>query len=92
MNKWARLQAFESAGHWTQSGLHRKTGASRFHGIGCTEAQHHDDSNPLNLGELWQSVAYWISQMAPGDPRRRLLELAQLRHDSKLAGAVLRHL
>ncbi len=92
MNKWSRLQAFEGAGHWTQSGMYRKTGASLFHGMGRPEGQPHVDSAPPNLGELWQSVAYWISQMAPGDPRRRLLELAQLRHDSKLAGAILRHL
>jgi hypothetical protein len=45
-----------------------------------------------NLGELWELVDFWITQIVPGDPRRRLLELARLRHDSRLAGAVLRFL
>ncbi len=41
---------------------------------------------------LWQHVANWIAQLPPGDPRRRLLELARLRQDARLADAVLRHL
>jgi hypothetical protein len=45
-----------------------------------------------NYSNIWQHVADWIAQLAKGDPRRRLLELAQLRHDARLADAVLRHL
>jgi len=45
-----------------------------------------------NHTNLWQHVANWIAQLAPGDPRRRLLELAKLRQDARLADAVLRHL
>ena len=44
------------------------------------------------LVELWQLVDFWVTQIVPGDPRRRLLELAKLRHDTQLAAAVLRYL
>jgi hypothetical protein len=49
-------------------------------------------TKPDRAIDFWQHVATWIAQLAPGDPRRRLLELAQLRHDARLADAVLRHL
>ncbi len=45
-----------------------------------------------NPGELWELVDFWITQIVPGDSRRRLLELARLRHDSRLASAILRYL
>jgi len=45
-----------------------------------------------NPGELWELVEFWITQIVPGDSRRRLLELARLRHDARLASAVLRYL
>jgi hypothetical protein len=51
-----------------------------------------DELSSYDICEIWQRVAYWIAQLVPGDHRRRLLELAQLRHDSNLADAVLRHL
>jgi len=42
--------------------------------------------------ELWELVDFWITQIVPGDSRRRLLELARLRHDARLASEVLRYL
>lgn len=91
MNKWARLQGFSKHEAWTSSsGLHRKHSDGPDQTGVQTSAS--DESTGQSLVELWQAVAYWIEMMAPTDPRRRLLELARLRHDAKLASTVLRHL
>lgn len=42
--------------------------------------------------EIWLRVSWWLAQLPNDDPRRRLLQLAELRRDAKLADAVLRHL
>ena len=65
------------------SGLRRKCAPER------PASEILDAENP---GELWELVDFWITQTVPGDSRRRLLELARLRHDTRLASAVLRYL
>jgi hypothetical protein len=42
--------------------------------------------------EIWLRVSWWIAQLPTDDPRRRLLQLAELRRDVKLADTLLRHL
>jgi len=91
MNKWAKLQ-YTSSDYLAANAVRRKNAPDRLQARLQNKASTGDEFGEVNLGELWQAVAFWISRMAPGDPKRRLLELAQLRHDSRLAGVVLRHL
>ncbi|GEM_PF-2908164 len=42
--------------------------------------------------DVWKRVTWWISQLSNDDPRRRLLQLAELRRDARLAEVLLRHL
>jgi hypothetical protein len=50
------------------------------------------DSTNWNAAGIWQRVDKCIQRLALSDPRRRLLELARLRHDVTLAEAVLQNL
>jgi len=83
MNRSAKSQGPSSIQESATSGLRRKCASER-------PAREILDSE--DLVELWQLVDFWITQIVPGDPRRRLLELAKLRHDTQLAAAVLRYL
>ena len=91
MIKWADFAEIADKDLCIASGMYPKTVASGMQSMARTSAET-EPSPHSNLIELWQTVAYWIARMDPRDPRRRLLELAQLRHDAMLAGAVLRHL
>jgi len=83
MNRSAKNQPPELLDEKARSGLRRKF---------VPEKPGKDILDGENPTELWELVDFWITQIVPGDPRRRLLELSRLRHDSLLASAVLRHL
>ncbi len=83
MNRFVKKQDEATAREAARSGLRRKIG---------TERPTSELLDPENPGELWELVDFWITQIVPGDSRRRLLELARLRHDARLASAVLRYL
>lgn len=83
MNRFAKKQDTGSAREAAASGVRRKFVLDR------PASEILDAENP---GELWELVDFWITQIVPGDSRRRLLELARLRHDARLAAAVLRYL
>lgn len=42
--------------------------------------------------DIWVRVSWWINRLPSDDPRRRLLQLAELRRDMRLADVLLRHL
>ena len=42
--------------------------------------------------DIWERVAWWLTQLPDDDSRKRTLQLAELRRDIKLAEVVLRHL
>ncbi len=51
------------------------------------------DSSVVGLDrDIWVRVTWWINQLPSDDPRRRLLQLAELRRDARLADVLLRHL
>jgi hypothetical protein len=51
------------------------------------------DSSVVGMSrEIWERVSWWLAQLPLNDPRRRLLQLAELRRDVKLADTLLRHL
>ena len=75
-----------------QSGLFPRVNAESLRHRATRVPSVSDELSGYDICEFWQRVAYWKERFANGDPRRRLLELALLRHDSNLAEAVLRHL
>jgi hypothetical protein len=51
------------------------------------------DSSVIGMQrDIWLRVTWWIGQLPSDDPRRRLLQLAELRRDARLADVLLRHL
>jgi hypothetical protein len=78
--------------HTSQSGTHRSmpAGASVSERPQGAESQ---DSSVMGVqSDVWERLAFWIARLPEDDPRLKLLQLAQLRRDVKLADAVLRNL
>ena len=78
--------------HTSQSGTHRSvpTGARVSERPQDVEGQ---DSSVMGVqSEVWQRVSFWIARLPEDDPRLKLLQLAQLRRDVRLADVVLRNL
>jgi hypothetical protein len=90
MTKHAAAQVDYPAEFGATSGLYRRaaTNCAPFNDAVATSS----DDGASYLGILWSKVALGLQQLPARDPRRRLLELAQLRHDAKLADAILRNL
>ena len=83
MNKWDAVEELAWKRHTSESGTHRST---RNDAAGQV-------STVIGVqSEIWQRVSFWVARLPEDDPRRRLLQLAQLRRDVRLADVLLRQL
>ena len=92
MSNWKAEEELAWKRHTSESGTHRSVlpGAQISERASGAESQ---ESSVIGVqSEVWQRVSYWITQLPEEDPRKRLLQLAQLRRDVKLADALLRNL
>ncbi len=78
--------------HTCESGTHRRVPT------GTPASEHSNDAESQvssvigTHSEVWQRVSFWVARLPEDDPRRRLLQLAQLRRDVRLADVLLRNL
>lgn len=75
-----------------ESGTHTNVRSAAGESMSDIHVIRHESSVTGLAHETWRRVAYWLERMEESDPRRRLLQLAQLRRDVNLAEALLRSL
>jgi hypothetical protein len=96
MTKWNAAVGLNSDELAGISGLHRRALAVRPSlpqgPVASPERESGGDSAKRQPVDMWQRVDKCIQRLALRDPRRRLLELARMRHDVSLAKTILENM
>jgi hypothetical protein len=92
MSKWNAIDVRPRNHHSSESGSYSKAPDSLCSSASARNSEHEVSSVMGVPSDVWRRVAWWVAELPEDDPRRRLLELAALRRDVRLAETVLRHL